>query len=104
MYEIDIRDKEKMRELVERIGKIDVLINNAGVFRKGRIIDKTIEEIEMTLNINLVSAIYLVKLVMVKMLDQNKGVILNVCSLTKDIGGLEMADYCSSKAALYMFH
>ena len=58
----------------------------------------------MTFDVNLIAAIHLIKLVIGKMVEDNKGVIVNICSLTKDIGGLEMADYCSSKAALYMFH
>ncbi len=56
------------------------------------------------MKVNYLGAVNLIKLVIPQMINSNSGIIVNICSLTKDIGGINMADYCSSKTALYMFN
>lgn len=93
-----------MAGLIDGIGEIDILVNNAGVFQKGRVLEKSIWQLERTIDINLVTPMRLISTVLPSMVSRKECMIVNICSLTKDLPGIAMSDYCASKAGLYMYH
>lgn len=86
---------------VETFGKLDVLVNNAGVLEKGlKPIDKfTDEDLDMTLNINTKGTMYLMRAAALAMEKSGGGSMVNVASVAGAIG-CGGAAYVASKAAL----
>lgn len=78
----DISNKEECKELVKKsideFGKIDVLVNNAGIVIDKEFEDRTIEDWKQTLDVNLIAPFILTKLVGKEMLKQESGSIINI--------------------------
>lgn len=71
--------KRIIDETVNQFGRIDVLVNNAGVFRVDSVVDFNVSEYDQLMDINLKSAIVLTNLA-VPHLEQTKGNVINVSS------------------------
>ncbi len=103
----DVSDKsqvEKMaREVLEKFGRVDVLVNNAGFAIYGSISDLTIEEIESQMKTNYFGMVYCVKNFLPTMLEQKSGHIVNVASVAASFGLPGIASYCASKFAMLGF-
>ena len=82
---------------MEKLGSVDVLINNAGLGYEKSFIDQTEEEILQVLNTNLISQILLTKEFLPNMLEKGDGKIIYVTSLAGKIGFPELAPYSASK-------
>ncbi|MGX7243689.1 SDR family NAD(P)-dependent oxidoreductase [Enterococcus quebecensis] len=101
----DVNDDSSMNhlvaEVIEQYGKIDVLVNNAGVYKSFAFEDIDMEkEYEDVFNINVRSYIYLSKLVLKFMLERKEGSIINIASVGALNGGPGIATYCASKGAI----
>ena len=93
--------KRMMEEAVKRFGSIDVLVNNAGVVFDIPILEKTVEQWERTLHVNLIGTFLCTKYAVPHMKDRSGASILNISS-TNGIDSLspESADYDTSKAGV----
>lgn len=96
-------DQERIiNETVAHYGKIDVLVNNAGIFGSDTVIDFDVNYFDDFLNTNLKSVIILTKLA-VPHLEKTKGNVINISS----VEGIRAVDifttYCISKAGLDQF-
>ena len=70
---------EKMsKEVLNKFGTIDVLVNNAGFGIYGKVSDLTIEEFEAQMSTNYLGMVYFIKNFLPKMLEQKSGHIVNV--------------------------
>tara|TARA_B100000963_G_scaffold138541_1_gene120622 strand:+ start:98 stop:835 length:738 start_codon:yes stop_codon:yes gene_type:complete len=81
-------------------GRIDVLINNAGITRDNLSIRMKDEEWNKVININLTSTFLLSKNVIKKMLKSKKGKIINITSIVGHTGNIGQANYTASKAGV----
>ncbi len=81
-------------------GRIDVLINNAGITRDNLSIRMKDEEWNKVIDINLTSTFLLSKSVVKKMLKNKKGKILNITSIVGHTGNIGQANYTASKAGV----
>lgn len=81
-------------------GRIDVLINNAGMLINGSVLECTDEAWEEVLDVNLSAAFRLSRAILPTMLEQRSGSIVNVASDWALMGARNATAYCVSKAAL----
>ena len=81
-------------------GRVDVLINNAGIARDNLSIRMKDEEWNKVIDINLTSTFLLSKNVIKKMLKSKKGKIINITSIVGHTGNIGQANYTASKAGV----
>ena len=103
-YEADISNYDEVKGLIDftinKFGKIDLLVNNAGIDLVKTINDTSIEEFDKIVKTNLYSAFYTSKEVSNYMIKKKSGKIINISSIWGIIGAsCEMA-YSVSKAGL----
>ncbi len=87
-------------EVAERYGRIDVLVNNAGITRDQLLLRMTDEEWERVLKVNLTSAFLGCRAAVKHMIRQRSGVILNMASYSGIEGNRGQANYAASKGGL----
>ncbi len=81
-------------------GKLDCLINNAGITEDNLAIRMSIEEWTKVININLTSTFLISKFAIKKMLRNKKGKIINITSVVGHTGNLGQTNYTASKAGI----
>ncbi|MBO8137324.1 MAG: SDR family oxidoreductase [Desulfotomaculum sp.] len=89
-----------VNEVIERFGRIDVLINAAGKNYKKPALELTVEEWDDVMAVNLKGTFLCCKLVGEKMISQKSGKIINFASLGSHLGITRSAAYCASKGAV----
>jgi 3-oxoacyl-[acyl-carrier protein] reductase len=94
-------DVERLVEsALDAFGRIDVLVNNAGITRDTLIMRMSEEDWDSVLDTNLKSAFLVTKAVMRQMLRQRAGRIVNITSISGVMGNAGQANYSASKAGL----
>jgi NAD(P)-dependent dehydrogenase (short-subunit alcohol dehydrogenase family) len=99
----DAADRERLvAETLERAGRVDVLVNNAGISYTVGLEDETLEQFERALDVNTVAVWHMVKLCAVDMVARGSGSIVNVASMLGHVGSapIKQANYCASKGAV----
>ena len=86
-----------VNEALDIYGRIDVLINNAGITYVKKLIDTTEKQWDQTLDINLKGSFLLCKAIVPHMIESNCGVIINVSSGAGKVGFEDISAYCASK-------
>ena len=102
-YRADISKEEDVLQLFSQVGKVDVLINNAGISLIKQIQDVTYEEYQRVMNVNFGGAFLCSREAAKGMIAQHAGVIVNVSSVWGEVGGSCESVYSASKAALLGF-
>jgi acetoacetyl-CoA reductase len=98
------KDCEKLTDFVlEKYGKIDVLINNAGITSDATLKKMTESQWQNVINANLNSVFNTTKTVLANMLDNDYGRIITVSSVNGRKGQYGQCNYSASKSALYGF-
>jgi 3-oxoacyl-[acyl-carrier protein] reductase len=97
-------DGERMvRETVEALGRIDILINNAGITRDKLLFRMTEEDWDAVLDVNLKGAFNCTRAAVRYMAKQKSGKIVNIASVVGMMGNSGQANYAASKAGLIGF-
>ena len=103
----DVSDAKQARELVQNVvktwGRVDVLVNNAGITRDKTLRKMTDEDWLAVINTNLNSVYYGVMAAMPVMIEQNFGRIINISSYVGQAGNFGQANYSASKGGIIAF-
>lgn len=103
-YASDASNFEETEKIVNRIkedfGRIDVLVNNAGITKDGLMLRMTEQQWDLVLKINLKSAFNYIHAVLPIMLRQKGGSIINMASVVGVHGNAGQANYAASKAGM----
>ncbi|HNY54376.1 MAG TPA: SDR family oxidoreductase [Chitinophagales bacterium] len=106
-FSCDVSQKEEIQRfgdfVLQTFDKIDVLVNNAGIFLPGKITEEEDGILEKTINTNLYSAYYLTKKLAPKFIEQKDGYIFNMCSVASVKAYENGGSYSISKFALLGF-
>ena len=102
-YLADVASETAVREVFEKIGKVDVLVNNAGVSLIKQIQDVEYEEFNRLMSVNVGGAFLCAREAAKRMIEQKSGLIVNVSSVWGEVGGSCESVYSASKAALLGF-
>lgn len=104
---VDVSNFEEVQNIskvvLEKYGKIDILINNAGITRDNLVMRMSEKEWDMVLDVNLKSAFNMVKAFYRPMLKNRFGRIINMASVIGIMGNVGQANYAASKGGLIAF-
>lgn len=96
-----MEDMEKLtKEAMGTFGRIDVLVNNAGITRDTLLLRMTEEDFDTVLNVNMKGAFCTMKNIVPIMMKQKSGRIINISSVVGIVGNAGQVNYSASKAAL----
>jgi len=103
-YQFDVSKNDAVVEAVEKMiaehGKIDVLVNNAGITKDGLFVRMDAAQWEAVINVNLSSAFYVTHAVIKHMMKARTGSIVSLSSVVGLHGNPGQANYSASKAGL----
>jgi 3-oxoacyl-[acyl-carrier protein] reductase len=94
------QSKQMTSEALLRYGRIDVLINNAGIVQDALILKMTEEQWDRVVNVNLKGAFNCIQAVAETMINQGSGVIINASSVVGLFGNVGQTNYAAAKAGL----
>ena len=86
------------------LGRVDLLINNAGVVSGSMFLDTSDEHIERTMRVNVLASCWTLKAFLPEMMEADAGHIVTIASAAAFVGIPGLADYCASKAAVFGLH
>ena len=95
--------KRMVAEAIEKLGSVDVLVNNAGITNDKLMLKMTEEDFERVLKINLTGAFNMTQSVLKPMSKARQGAIINMSSVVGLMGNVGQANYAASKAGLIGF-
>ncbi len=108
VFKWNIASFEECKSGVARVeaelgGKVDVLVNNAGITRDGAMHKMTPENWDTVIQTNLSSCFYMSRAVIDSMRDRNFGRIINISSMNGQLGQFGQTNYSAAKAGMFGF-
>ncbi|MEO0225633.1 MAG: 3-oxoacyl-[acyl-carrier-protein] reductase [candidate division WOR-3 bacterium] len=106
-YKVDVSNSqevdETVKKIIEKFGRIDILINNAGITKDGLLVRMSDQDWEKVLRINLFGTFYFTRSVVRYMMKVRYGRIVNISSIIGLMGNAGQVNYASSKAGVIAF-
>ncbi len=95
--------EELVKQVIEKFGKLDVLVNNAGITKDMLLMRMKKEDFEQVIDVNLVGTFNVTKNVISHMLKARSGRIINISSVVGVSGNAGQTNYAASKAGIIGF-
>jgi 3-oxoacyl-[acyl-carrier protein] reductase len=106
-HEVDVTDRVAVDRMVaavlERHGRIDVLVNNAGITKDARLVKMTLTQFDAVIDVNLRGVFHCSQAVAAAMIERGAGVILNASSVVGIYGNFGQTNYAASKFGVIGF-
>ena len=106
-FAVDVTDRVQVDAMVAAVlarhGRIDVLVNNAGITKDARLVRMTIEQFDAVIDVNLRGVFHCSQAVAGAMVAQGSGVILNASSVVGIYGNFGQTNYAASKFGVIGF-
>ena len=106
-HPVDVTDRVAVDLMVagvlERHGRIDVLVNNAGITKDARLVNMTLEQFDAVIDVNLRGVFHCAQAVAPSMIGHGAGVILNASSVVGIYGNFGQTNYAASKFGVIGF-
>ncbi len=90
-----------VHEVIDEHGRLDILVNNAGVTVDRPVWKMSVDDWHKVLRVNLSGSFYMTKPALVHMLERGTGRIINISSVTGEMGNIGQANYAASKSGLF---
>ena len=101
MQRADVTSRDAIHALFETIGKVDILVNSAGVSHIGKVEDTQVEDFDRLYQVNVKGVFLCMQAAVLQMKKGGGGVILNLASIANNIGLPDRFAYSMSKGAVY---
>lgn len=106
-YKCNIQSKQEVKslidEIVERESRLDVLVNNAGIYKDNLFTSMTDEEFEQVVQTNLFGTFYCTKAAVDEMYKARSGAVVNVSSIAGVMASFGQSNYSAAKSAVVGF-
>jgi len=106
-FAVDVTDRSQVDAMVAavlaRYGRIDVLVNNAGITKDARLVKMSVEQFDAVIDVNLRGVFHCAQAVAPSMIEQGAGVILNASSVVGIYGNYGQTNYAASKFGVIGF-
>ncbi len=106
-HAVDVTDRVSVDMMVaavlERHGRIDVLVNNAGITKDARLVKMTLAQFDAVIDVNLRGVFHCAKAVAPSMIERGSGVILNASSVVGIYGNFGQTNYAAAKFGVIGF-
>ena len=106
-YRMDVTQRSDVDAVVAKVkaqfGRIDVLVNNAGITQDARLVKMTIEQFDRVIDVNLRGVFHCTQAVADTMVAQGQGVVLNASSVVGIYGNFGQTNYAASKFGVIGF-
>jgi len=103
-YVLDVTNRDAIKEFVDNVkneyGKIDVLVNNAGVTRDALIQKMSEEDWDFVLNVNLKGVFNMTQAIVPTMLENGEGNVVNISSIVGEKGNIGQTNYAATKGGV----
>lgn len=104
-YSLDVTKEDQVRDtfhdVIEKYGKVDIVVNNAGVGKAGTVLDQSESDWDLMMNVNAKGTFFGCKYAVKHMLETEiRGSIINISSVAGMVGVMNRSGYCASKAAI----
>jgi all-trans-retinol dehydrogenase (NAD+) len=107
-YHCDVSNREMVygiaNEVKQDVGKVDILINNAGIVSGGPFLECSDQQLERTVGVNFLAHFWTVRAFLPYMVETNSGHIVTVASAGGIVGSSGLVDYSASKFGAFGFH
>ena len=101
----DVTDKRRVLELAatakQEMGRVDIVINNAGFVKGGDFLERPVADWEKTIDVNLTALLYVTAALLPDMYERNFGFVVNISSAAGMIGVPNLAVYSATKWAVW---
>ena len=97
----DVSDQEQVKQVFNKIGKVDILVNSAGISHIGNVLNTTEADLDRLYKVNIKGVYNCLQAAVSIMKENNAGVILNLASVAGIIGLPDRFGYSMTKGAVY---
>ena len=105
-YLFDITDEKEVEtnisEIENKVGPIDILVNNAAASQRTRLLDFTLRDFERIIKVDLTGAFIMAKKIVPGMIKRGHGKLINICSMMSELGRDTTGAYAAAKGGLKM--
>ena len=94
--------KEKVAKIKKEVGIIDILVNNAGIIKRIPMLEMSVSDFRLVIDVDLNGPFIVSQAVIPGMLEKGHGKIINICSMMSELGRETVSAYAAAKGGLKM--